>query len=164
MSKVTRVDVRLVTTHDPDAVREFMTSTDIWPTFTDDLSIKSEYQPEFSSRCMWLNMIIHDEVAGVVLVENEGGSSLRIHPYMLKASRKYIRCFFDRFFIMFMKTPEFINKLVVTIPTHRRIVYNTAKKVGFIDEGLRRGSFLKNGEFIDQWDLGLTKREIEAFL
>ena len=63
-----------------------------------------------------------------------------------------------------IETPEFINKMIVSIPFCRKIVYNTAIKTGFIEEGVNRQSFLKDGVFYDQWDLGLTKNEIRCLV
>jgi RimJ/RimL family protein N-acetyltransferase len=57
-----------------------------------------------------------------------------------------------------------MQKVNISIPKTRRIVYNLAKNVGFKDEGVNRMSFTKNGKTHDQWLLGLTRKEIRGML
>lgn len=141
-----------------------MLKDEIWDSFTDDMSSKEEYQPDISTRSCWLKVVIDDQVAGLVLIDNYNLTTLKMHPYLLNGYREYSRKLIKRVLGIFMKTPGFINKLVVEIPFHRRIVYNLAKKTGFIDEGVNRKSFLKDGTYYDQWNLGLTKEEIKGLL
>ena len=141
-----------------------MLQQDIWNTFADDLSSKGEYKPDVSTKSAWLKVIIDDEVAGLVLLDNYNLTTLKLHPYMLKKYRKYSRDLIKRVLGIFLKTPDFINKLVVEIPFNRRIVYNLAKRIGFKDEGINRQSYLKDKTYYDQWNLGLTKKEIKGIL
>lgn len=154
----------LTRTEDPELVRNFMIQDEVWDTFTDDLSVKDKYIPDFSSKSLWLKVVIDGELIGAILVENENLSTLRIHPCLSKPYRIMIREVFNSLFKIILNTPFFINKIVVSIPFSRRIVYNTAKKIGFKDEGINRESFLKNGIFYDQWNLGLTKEEIKGLI
>lgn len=158
------VNLELVRTLDETMVNDFMLQDEIWDTFTDDLSVKDSYAPDFSSRSLWLMIMIDGIMAGLILVENANFSTLRVHPYLLKPFRRYVKVAFDHLFRMFLETPEFINKMIVSIPFCRKIVYNTAIKTGFIEEGVNRQSFLKDGVFYDQWDLGLTKNEIRCLV
>ena len=141
-----------------------MIKDEVWDLWANDMSVKEHYKPDLSSRSVWLKMMINGELAGVVLVGNYNLTTLKMHPYILKCYRKYSRTLSTKLLTMFMGTPKFINKLVLEIPFHRRIVYNLAKKMGFIDEGINRGSFLKDGVYYDQWNLGLTKNEIRCLL
>lgn len=151
-------------TRDSNIITDFMTKDEVWETFTDDMSEKDQYIPDLSSKSLWLTVSCECGLVGIVSIENENLNTLRIHPCLLKKHRTKIREVFNLLFKMILNTPYFINKVVVSIPFSRRIVYNTAKKIGFKDEGVNRESFLKDGVFHDQWNLGLTKKEIKGLI
>lgn len=150
-----------VDTKDSDLIKRFMTSDEVWDNLSDDMSDKLNYEPDLSTGSLWLKVMINDNFAGLALMENYNLTTLKLHPYLLKGYKIYSRELIKELLTLFLKTPAFVNKLVVEIPTHRKIVYNLAKKIGFVDEGINRGSFLKNGVFLDQWNLGLTKKEVK---
>ena len=154
----------LINTKNHDLIKSFMLKSDIWNSFADDMSDKEQYEPDLSTRACWLKVIIDNKLVGLVLVDNYNLTTLKLHPYMIKEYRKHSRELIKRMLVIFLKTPDFINKLVVEIPFHRRIVYNLAKKIGFKDEGINRQSFLSSGVYYDQWNLGLTKNEIKGML
>lgn len=52
------------------------------------------------------------------------------------------------------------NKLIAEIPMKYPNVYHFTKHQRFKDEGINRGSFLKDGKIWDTWRLGLLKEEI----
>jgi len=141
-----------------------MIKPEIWNDFADDMSDIEQYRPEVSSRTMWLSVMDGNELVGLVLLENVNLNTLNVHPAMLKSHRVHIMSVFDDVFKIFLTFPDFINKLVVTIPFCRKIVYNTAIKKGFIDEGVNRKSYLKHSVFYDQWNLGLTRAEIRGLV
>ena len=154
----------LINTRKHKLIKSFMLNEYIWDSFTDDMSDKEQYEPDLSTRACWLKVIIDNKLVGLVLVDNYNLTTLKLHPYMVKEYRNHSRELIKRVLGIFLKTPDFINKLVVEIPFHRRIVYNLAKKIGFKDEGINRQSFLKDGVYYDQWNLGLTKKEIKGML
>ena len=153
-----------INSKDSKSIIDFMTSDEVWNNFSDDMSEKANYEPDLSARSLWLKVMIDNNMAGMVLMENYNLSTLKLHPYLLKAHKSHSRELIKELLSLFLKTPDFVNKLVVEIPTHRKIVYNLAKKTGFVDEGINRGSFLKDGVFLDQWNLGLTKKEVEKLI
>jgi hypothetical protein len=154
----------LINTKDKDLIREFMLQDEVWEMFSDDMATKDKYYPDMSTKSAWLKVVIDDELAGVVLLDNYNLTTLSLHPYLSRKFRKHSRELIIRVFHIFMRTPDFINKLIVEIPFNRKIVYNLAKKSGFKDEGVNRESHLKNGIYYDQWNLGLTKKEIKGML
>lgn len=153
-----------VNTKDSKFIKSFMTSDEVWSNFSDDMSEKLNYEPDLSTRSLWLKVMINNDLAGLALMENYNLTTLKLHPYLLKDYRVYSRELIKELLALFLKTPAFVNKLVVEIPTHRKIVYNLAKKIGFVDEGINRESFLKDGVFLDQWNLGLTKKEVKKII
>ena len=141
-----------------------MTQDEVWVNFCDDMADKVQYEPSIDTRHLWVRVTIDDVFVGIVLLENYNLSTLKLHPYLLKKYKKHSRELVLRALRLFMKTPYFVNKIIVEIPTHRKIVYNLAKKIGFIDEGINKESFLKSGVFLDQWNLGLTKAEVKKVI
>ena len=58
-----------------------------------------------------------------------------------------------------------MNKFTTQICVCYPEVYNFAlKHFGSKNEGLNRASFLKNGQYQDQYMLGATRQEFKAFL
>ena len=88
--------VKVITNKNQEAIKAFMLKDEVWFTFCDDSSDKEEYQPPFGSRAVWLDIIVDDDFAGMVLVENDNLSTLKVHPYLLKQHRKHVREFFNR--------------------------------------------------------------------
>lgn len=156
--------INLKVADDENTIREFMIEDDVWDTFTDDNSSKDAYLPVFESKTLWLKVLYNEHVIGFIFIENDNMSTLKIHPCLAKEYRPLIRDVFKALFMWFVALPELVNKMVVSIPFTRQIVYNTARKIGFIDEGINRESFLKGGVFHDQWNLGLTRKEIKDLL
>ena len=156
--------LKLIRTFNVELIKAFMLQPEVWDNFTDDMSDRKQYDPEINSGRLWLFVMDGFNLVGTILLENTNLNTLSIHPCLLKSHSKYIREVFNSLFKLLINTPDFINKFVVSIPFSRRIVYNCAKKIGFIDEGINRESFLKNSIFYDQWLLGLTKREIKGLI
>ena len=154
----------LINTKDSELIKSFMLTDEVWLSFTDDMSTKESYEPDLGTRAAWLKVIIDNKIVGLVLMDNYNLTTLKLHPYILKEYRNQSRELIKRALSIFLKTPEFINKIVVEIPFHRKIVYNLAKKIGFVDEGINRKSFLSGGVYYDQWNLGLTKEEVKGLL
>lgn len=157
--------MEFIDTYNMDFVREFMLDDEIWDYVAQDSATKESYIPECNKNKMWLTCLDREMIIGVISLTSDGHSAVKMHPCMMKECRNKSREMIKEFlkwFCLFM--PNHIQKLNVCIPFSRKIVYNLAKKCGFIDEGINRKSFLKNGQWYDQWYLGLTRSEIEGML
>ena len=53
------------------------------------------------------------------------------------------------------------KKVIVFIPIINKNVKMFALRIGFKEEGLNRQSYIKNGDIIDQWLMGMTQKEIK---
>ena len=157
-------NLKLARTLDVELIRSFMLKPEIWNDFTDDMGVKENYFPAINHGTFWLKVMDGDQLVGTILIENVNLSTLNVHPCLLKSHRIHIMKVFDGLFKIFLDFPDWVNKMVVTIPFCRKIVYNTAIKKGFIEEGVNRKSFLKDGVFHDQWYLGLTREEIRSLV
>lgn len=156
--------ITLTQTSDMNLVKLIVTSPEIWDYSVEDGVKKDCYIPTYDDYSLWLLCEIDNEIAGAVYVCNANTNTLIMHPNILKKYRKHCRDVIYVFLKWFLDLPKFICKLNVAIPSCRRIVYNLAKKIGFIDEGINRNSFCKNGIMHDQYLLGLTRLEVEGLL
>ena len=156
--------IKLTQTNDMNLVRLIITSSDIWDGAVEDGIEKDSYMPSCGDHSCWLLCEINNEIAGAIYVGNANTNTLVMHPNILKKYRRFCRDVIYLFLEWFLQLPEFICKLNVAIPECRKIVYNLAKKIGFIDEGINRKSYCKSGVMHDQYLLGLTRLEIEDLI
>jgi len=115
------------------------------------------FEPRVDSLNGWVIVKDYDKIQGIVYIEQQTTTTAMLHPYligdkgkgreMIKSALKWL-----------LNTN--IYKINISIPIIYQSTINTAKKIGFIDEGMNRKSFFKNGEYHDQHLLGLTRSEI----
>lgn len=134
----------------------------MWHLASEDGHDVEDYHEGPEDRAAWLLVRSEDDVMGVIFVHQDSSSILRMHIYMVKEFRPKILEVMVKFFQWFDNLPDEIIKLVASIPHCHENVYNAAKKVGFIDEGINRQSYRKHGEVWDQWNIGLTREEIKG--
>jgi RimJ/RimL family protein N-acetyltransferase len=151
------MDIGLI--DDMEAVKSFVSQDELWEC-EDDLVQKDDFYPSNDSLSQWLYCYDDGKIVGMILVHNETSVSIKMHPYLLKAHREKGREMMKVFYNHFMNLPNHINKLNVSIPVIHKKVINFAKKVGFRDEGINRGSYFKNGKYHDQVNMGLLRSEI----
>lgn len=145
---------------DMSIVKAFMMQPEIWERAAEDYEEIVDFNPYNDDQAVWLECIDDSEVIGLILVHHDNSTTLRIHPYMTSKTKG--RQMMAEFFQWVLTLPDQVQKIIVSIPTCHQIVYNFARKVGFIDEGINRLSYTKDGELFDQWNLGITRAEIEA--
>ena len=150
----------LVPTQDMAKVKAFMIQPEVWERASEDYEELTDFYPHNDDLSVWLECLDEKALIGMVLVHHDNSTTLRIHPYMTSKTKG--RDMMKELFGWVLLLPDQIQKIIVSIPTCHRIAYNFAKKVGFIDEGINRLSYTKGGELYDQWNLGLTRKEIEA--
>lgn len=100
----------------------------------------------------------------VIYLRKTGCITVDVHVHFLPESRgetavKTIKAFY-RWFLE--NTP--FRKLTAEVPECYPNVSNFCLKMGMTAEGINRSSYLKNGEELDQVNLGITRAEIEHYL
>lgn len=145
-------------------VKTIISTPEIWEQSAEDGVIKENFYPGYDALSVWLLCKLDNKIIGIIYVHNDTSCSINMHPYLIKKYKKYGREMMNKFFKWFLFQPAELIKLNISIPDHRQVVYNFAKKVGFKDEGINRSSFLKNGIVHDQYQMGLTRKEIEVLL
>jgi len=115
------------------------------------------FEPRVDNLNGWVIVKDYDKIEGIAYIEQQTTTTALFHPYLLGDKGKG-REMIKSVLKWLLKTE--IHKFNISIPVIYQSTYNTAKKLRFIDEGINRESFLKNGEYHDQYLLGLTRSEI----
>ena len=158
------VTIEAARIYDTDLIKALITRDDIWATVAEDGQLCSEFEPEVNAQC-WLLMTSDDQHIGLYNLHAHNAVTVEIHAHVLPEYRaehsrstgaSALKWLYDHH-------PEY-QKVVAQIPC----IYENVKKFtcsfGFQLEGVNRLSYLKNGEIIDQWLLGMTRDEIGGFL
>lgn len=157
--------ITLTHTTDMNLVRSFMILPEIWDVSVEDGINKDNFYPGCDEFSGWLLCEIDNEVAGLILVHNDNMTTIKVHPYMLKKYRQHGREMMKEFFKWFLESTNCrINKVVVSIPSCRKIVCNFARRIGFKFEGANKASYSYRGQIYDQLCFGLTKDQIKELL
>jgi len=146
-------------TEDIELIKSLMSK--VWDTATADNDKFENFEPRIDNFNGWLIVSDYGNIDGIVYVEQSTTTTAVFHPYLL-GKKGSGRDMIKQVLSWFLNTP--IQKVNVCIPVLYKSTYNTAKKIGFIDEGVNRKSFLKNGKYHDQFLLGLTRLEIQGLL
>ena len=118
-----------------------------------------EFEPRVDSLNGWVIVRDYDKIQGIVYIEQQTTTTAMFHPYLLGKKgngRKMIKS------VLKWLLNTKIYKVNISIPMIYQSTINTAKKIGFIDEGINRQSFFKDGKYHDQQLFGLTRIEIEG--
>ncbi len=156
--------MRITRTFDPEIVKSVMLSPEIWETVAEDNQLPELFEPEMVSDC-WLQVAADDELVGLYNIHATNAVTLEIHCQILPEYREEHAKESSRHVLQWIldNAPEY-EKVIAQIPTLYPEVKHFTLNAGFQEEGLNRLSYRKNGTLYDQWLLGITKAEIEAFL
>lgn len=145
---------------DMEGLRDFLLRPEIWERAAEDDVSRENFMPFNAEASIWLVVGDYD---AAISVHMENGASVRIHPYIanVKESRSIMFLLYEW---LSANLGESINKINASIPKFDRKLYNFAMKVGFVNEGINRESYLKGGEYHDLINLGITRAEMEDIL
>lgn len=162
------MDSRMITmalTSDMHTIREIMIQPSVWDRLTEDGMGKENYMPEMTKKRGWLMVKDDDSPIGAIIIDTETSTSISIHPYLIGDKRALGRDMMQKFYEWFLENiKDTVIKINVKVPKCHKIVYNFAKNVGFKYEGTTRQGFRKYGKIHDQWNLGITRDEIQEYL
>lgn len=133
----------------------------VWDLFAED-DIK-EFEPYAGYGVGWLIVTEDGDIIGFCKLVIRQVKTVEIHPYCMPDHRARCREL-GKSILEWCYNNHTIEKVVGYIGVCHRSLYNTAKKIGFRDEGVNRKAYWKNGEMLDQWCVGITRKEIEAIL
>lgn len=150
-------------TEDMEVVRQVMLIPEIWDRAAEDGISQEDFYPGFDSLSHWLLCKEEDKIIGIILLHHDNSTTLKLHPYLRREHYSLGREMMKSFYKWFIENTS-IHKLIVSMPENQKKTYNFAKKVGFKDEGFNRESYLKNGEIYGQYNLGITRKEVEQWV
>jgi hypothetical protein len=144
--------------HDMTLVKELITRPDVWGRAGYGLDSET-FTPFNDGVSVWMKYEENGEIKGLILTHSDTSVSVKIHPYIISGEKGIGRNMINDFHKWVIDHTG-VKKINVTIQGDNRDTYNMAKKTGFIDEGVNRASYMKDGELLDQWNLGITRNEI----
>jgi len=144
-------------TYDPELVKSILTRPEIYETIAEEGS--GAFEPDMD-RNVWLAMLV-PEIVGIYQIERINGITAQIHANVLPEYRKrYSKDTGWAALGWVMDNLPEIHKLIAVIPVIYPNVRDFTCSFGFVEEGLNRQSYQKNGAIHDQWILGITRPEI----
>jgi len=158
--------MKLEPIEDLEVVREILTDPEMWDRIReDDNEIEALNIPD-SDELLWLGVYTDDGLAGLFFIHNLNKTTIQLHAHILEPFRKQYAKEAGKLVITYFayEMDDRINKLIAEIPVCYPDVYQFSLNNGLKDEGINRNSILKNGEFIDQHRLGITKEEAKTCL
>ena len=159
--------IKLEVSDDYEKITKILTSDEMWPRISEDGQKKEDLVIEPSPVFIWL-MIRTDrgKCLGLFYLHYLNLSTIQGHIHIIKEYRARYAGAVGKAMLKWIdkELDSRVNKIIAEIPVIYKDVYHYVKKHGFSDEGLNRQSILKNGKFVDQYRLGITREEIKQCL
>lgn len=146
-------------TTDVELIKAIVKHKNVWPWVSDDGADFEKYEPPIHESCYWLLVLDEGEVLGTYFLHQQNYITYEIHTCLLpaawgkkakQAAKQVLSWMFDNTICM---------KVITHIPENNEKAFVYAKRAGLTEEGVSRGSFLKDGKLLDQRLLGITKEE-----
>lgn len=147
----------------PELLAEIMTEDDLWDSISEDGSIsKEQYAENLDMEGMYVLALIggHDDdpelhgfVIGRSITQTVVETHVAIRPeYWGHEANVHL----GKLACLWLMTLPGVSKLVASIPVPDKEVLRYSQRVGFKREGVNKQSFLRNGELLDQYYVGMT--------
>ena len=147
----------------PDLAEKIIKEPELWGRVSedgqDDKTFKIEDRPEY----LWLGIFNGTMLIGCFFFHQENQSTVVIHIQIIEEFREHFAFDAGKAAIEWFSKSKF-KKMVTQVPVIYQDVYHYAKKFGFLDEGINRASYSKNGRLHNQLRLGITKDEAKLWL
>lgn len=143
-------------THDPQLVRDILAQ--LLDTLAEDYESVDELTIDCKKDC-WLDI----DGMGLFHLHADNSTTTYIHAQVLKPYRYLSEEIGYAVWNWVLDNTEY-QKFITVVPVIYPHVKAYTEKMGMIEEGLNRKSACKNGEIIDQWLMGITRKEVEDFL
>ena len=154
--------MRVERTYNAKLVLSVLENPTIWDCIAEDGFVKGDYIPDVHGEC-WLAMYEDDDLIAVYRLHAHNSATVEGHTHVLPEFRKtHSKQTCVEAFKYVLTTPY--HKVIVQIPEIYQNVIDFVKMLGFRQEGINHQSYLKDGKYINQIQLGITKPEIEDYL
>jgi RimJ/RimL family protein N-acetyltransferase len=151
--------MKAVRTYDNELVARLMRLPELWATVAEDGQNPDLYVPDCENAC-WLLMIEGEELVGLYNLHAHNSVTVEIHAHVFPEFRKKHSYDTGIAALSWVIDNSDYQKVVAVIPTIYLNVKRFTCSFGFKEEGVNRKSYLKSGELVDQWLLGITRDEI----
>ena len=148
-----------IRTYDAEIIEGLMRMPDIWATVAEDGQNPDDFKADCEGEC-WLLMMDGENFVGAYNLHSHNSVTVEIHAHVLPTHRKQYSYATGIAALQWVTDNTNYQKVVAVIPTIYENVKRFTCSFGFQEEGINRKSYLKNGEIVDQWLLGITRDEI----
>jgi len=157
--------MKLERIQDIEVIRQVLTDPEMWDRIREDDNELENFNVPETDELLWLG-VYTDELIGLFFIHDMNHTTVQLHAHILEPFRKQYAKEAGRLVIAYFayEMSDRINKLVAEIPVCYPDVYHFSLNNGLKDEGINRQSILKNGEYMDQHRLGITKEEARSCL
>jgi RimJ/RimL family protein N-acetyltransferase len=146
---------------DRDFIRATMTHPKIWPHISDDHSGDPEdFEPSLHGSFRYLAPEHKGEPVGVFFYHPHSAVLWEVHTCILPQFWGEAATQAARAGLVWMIENTTCCKVTTHVPRTNQKARMFALRVGMKDEGVNRASFLKDGQLVDQYVLGITGEEI----
>lgn len=152
-----------IRTYDTEIIEGLMRMPDLWATIAEDGQNPDDYKADCEGEC-WLLMMNDTDFIGAYNLHAHNSVTVQIHAHVISAHRKQYSYETGMAALQWIIDNTEYQKVVAIIPTIYENVKRFTCSFGFQEEGINRQSYLKNGELVDQYLLGITRDEIMATL
>ena len=145
-----------------ELLAEVVTDDQLWEAVSEDGSVgKTEYVKLLDMEAMYVLALIsgeeNTELHGFVIGRHHTTTVIETHvairpEYWGHADNVRL----GQLACTWLLTLEGVEKLVASIPVPDKEVLRYSQRVGFKREGVNKKSFLRNGELLDQYYVGMT--------
>jgi len=161
------MSIEIVRTIDADLLSEIISHPAIYPMIASDHAGPAA---EFSirravfDRCNYFLLIFDDgELCGGMLFDVQNSVMADVHVFLLPEARGKKAIKYTRACFTWMTDNTRIQKFIAHISVLNKPSYVFAKWVGFKLHGINTKSFLKGGQLVDQYFLGLEKEDMSSW-
>jgi RimJ/RimL family protein N-acetyltransferase len=148
---------------DREFIRQTMTHPKIWPYISDDYARKSaDFMPAMHGSFRYLTPEHQGKRVGVFFYHPHSTVLWEVHTCVLPEFWGEPATTAARAGLAWMIENTPCRKVITHVPRTNQKARMFALRVGLKDEGVNRASFLKDGDLVDQYLMGITEQEIRA--
>lgn len=152
----------IVRTFDIALIKGAVTHPHNWKWVSDDYCDSQNYEPCVDDAFYWLEYVHNGVHMGVYLVHPHNAVLCEIHTCLLPEARGKIARIAANEVLSWVFENTSFAKVMTHVPVNNPLALAYARRVGMKDEGVNRQSIQVGGELMDQFSLGVTKKEFKC--